>query len=293
MKSLDRQIRYFLAIADVGSLSRTAEALEVTQSGLSRQLATLEAVLGVALFSRTGRGVELTEAGALLRAAARPAYLAVDHAVLTLREQQEQHGEVTLRIAAVHTLSYYFMAETVTRLLAQRPKTTVSLILRSSPEVVELVERGQADLGMVYDAAVASEEVRSVPLFNDVMCLVVGRTFCARDSPIDLGKHRLPLVVFPSHYALRRMLHSSGVDFEVAAEVETVASMLELVSSGIGSCILPERLPTKLLHDYGLFKVPIAQPILVRRLAMIVRQGVPVSPVVQVMIDVAVSQSER
>ena len=63
MDSLDRQLRYFLKIASLKSLSRAAEALDQTQPGLSRQLATLESCLGQPLFVRNGRGVELTEAG--------------------------------------------------------------------------------------------------------------------------------------------------------------------------------------------------------------------------------------
>ena len=63
METFDRQLRYFLQIAELKSLSRAAEDLDQTQSGLSRQLAALEAHVGKPLFNRTGRGVELTEAG--------------------------------------------------------------------------------------------------------------------------------------------------------------------------------------------------------------------------------------
>lgn len=288
MKSFDRQIRYFLAVAELRSLSRTAESLDLTQSGISRQLAALEAHLGVPLFHRTGRGVELTEAGSLLRAAALPAYRAIDEALLAIGEQRA--GEGKLKIATVHTLSYYFMAEAVTRFLGRRPKTTVSLILRSSPEVVELVERGQADLGFVYDAAVASPRLRSVPLFDDRMCLIAGPGFEAAAQGIDLSERRLPLVVFPSHYALRRMLHSSSIEFDIAAEAETVASMLELVSSGMGACILPERIPTRRLTEYGLSKLPIVRPTLSRRVVGIVRNDVPTAPATQAMLDAALAE---
>ena len=63
MDTVDRQVRYFLKVAELKSLSKAAEALDLTQSGLSRQVASLEAYLGKPLFVRTGRGIELTEAG--------------------------------------------------------------------------------------------------------------------------------------------------------------------------------------------------------------------------------------
>ena len=58
-----RQLRYFLAIADAGALSRAAENLNVAQSALSHHLAEIERTLAVKLFDRKARGVSLTAAG--------------------------------------------------------------------------------------------------------------------------------------------------------------------------------------------------------------------------------------
>src|SRR5437868_12579150 len=62
------QLRQFLVIADRGNLSRAAEALNVTQPGLTKSMQRLERAIGARLYMRRGRGVELTECGlALLR----------------------------------------------------------------------------------------------------------------------------------------------------------------------------------------------------------------------------------
>ncbi|MGB3387156.1 MAG: LysR family transcriptional regulator, partial [Pseudaminobacter sp.] len=87
MESLDRQLRYFIKIAELKSLSRAAETLDLTQSGISRQLGSLEAHVGKPLFFRTGRGVELTTAGEQLFAAAKPAYASIDETLDTIRDQ--------------------------------------------------------------------------------------------------------------------------------------------------------------------------------------------------------------
>lgn len=110
MDTPDRQLRYFLRIAELKSLSRAAEDLDQTQSGLSRQLAALEAHVGKPLFVRTGRGVELTEAGARLLDGIQPAYQSIDRVLEAVR-QREGVTQGTVRLATVHTLSYYFMAE--------------------------------------------------------------------------------------------------------------------------------------------------------------------------------------
>src|SRR3546814_5873095 len=97
------------------------------------------------------------------------------------------------------------------------------------------------------------------------MCLIVLREGSAADTEIDLGRDEFPLVGFPEHYALRRMLKSAGLDKLVVAEANTIDAMLRLVSLGIGGCILPGHIPTQLLADYGLIKLPLKAPVLQRR----------------------------
>src|SRR5260221_14626580 len=62
-----RHLQALVAIAEAGSLSRAAERLGLTQSGLSRQIRSLEHDIGVSLFRRKSNGVALTEAGGILR----------------------------------------------------------------------------------------------------------------------------------------------------------------------------------------------------------------------------------
>jgi LysR substrate binding domain/Cytochrome P450 len=107
------------------------------------------------LFSRTGRGVELTNAGRILLEVAKASYARIDEALETIRDK-EGVTQGNVRLATVHTLSYYFTADVVSTFVDQRPKVNLSLMARSSPAVVELVENGKAHLGFVYDSMVAS-----------------------------------------------------------------------------------------------------------------------------------------
>lgn len=285
MDTPDRQLRYFARIAELKSLSRAAEDLDQTQSGLSRQLAALEAHVGKPLFVRTGRGVELTEAGARLLEGIQPAYRAIDQALEAVR-QREGVTQGSVRLATVHTLSYYFMADVVAQFVSSREHVNLSVMGRSSPEVVTLVESGKADIGFVYDAAVASDALASTPLFDDDMCLIVRDGVAAEDG-VDLGAMALRLVGFPSHYALRKMIHSAGLQPEFVAEAETIDAMLKLVSSGVGACILPSRIPQKLLTDYGLRQVAIGSPVLRRRVVAITLAQREPLPLVRELLDCA------
>ncbi|AXF05902.1 LysR family transcriptional regulator (plasmid) [Paraburkholderia hospita] len=289
MKYMDHQLRLFLVIAKSQSLSAAAEALDLTQSSLSKQLSALESYVGQPLFERHGRGVSLSDAGERLLNAARPAYELIDNCITQMREQQGI-TEGTLRVATIHTLSYYFVADVMAKFMGQRPKVNMTLLGRSSPEVVDLVETGKADLGFVYDTAVASDEVNITPLFDEEMCLVVNENsrFAALEE-ISLSEHDVPLIVFPQHYALRRMLTGQIPHINIAAEVDTVDGMLRLASVTAGQCILPDRMPTRLLQDYHLKRVRIVNPTLRRRIVAITQRGRLQSPLLSLVLDIAQS----
>ena len=78
-----RHLRYFVAVADAGSVSRAATQLRVTQPALSRQIRDLETELGLPLFDRVGRRLQLTAAGETLLARTRDVLRAAE----SLREE--------------------------------------------------------------------------------------------------------------------------------------------------------------------------------------------------------------
>ncbi|RZT29265.1 LysR family transcriptional regulator [Cupriavidus agavae] len=281
METPDRLLRSFLRIAETQSLSRAADRLGQTQSGVSKQLAALEAYLGKPLFVRTGRGVALTEAGSKLRDAIEAPYRAIDLAAQSIRDT---HGTTqgTLRIAFVHTVNYYFLAEAVAGFIGNYPAINLSLMGRSSADVVALVESGKADLGVAYDTAVDTAALEMHPLFEDDMCLVTSRQPdpALAAAGIDLRGQILRLVGFPRGYALRRMVESAGLEHPYVAEAETVDAILKLVAMGVGDSILPSRLPDRLLNEYGLNRLKIEKPLLRRRIVAVKRSGRQALPLV-------------
>lgn len=293
MDTYDRQLRCFIRIAELGSISRASEVLDLTQSWISKQLAALEADLGKTLFLRNGRGVELTDAGEKLYDEIQHRYREIDRAVDSIREA---HGvtQGTVRLAVVHTLSYYFLADVVASFVHAHPRANLSLLGRSSPEVVALVENGKAEIGFVYDSVLASDSLLSHSLFEDEMCLIVpDEADIGREGAIDLHGIKLHLVGFPAHYALRRMIQSSGLDADYVTEADTVDTMVKLVSSGVGACILPERIPDRLITEYKLRKVRIISPLMRRRVVAIRHRERRLSPLVDDLLRYATRVSEQ
>lgn len=289
---LDQRLRYFLAIAEHGSLSKAAENLGISQSGLSRQLKQLEADLGWPLFVRTGRGVELNHAGIRLERSVRPAFNTIDQTLDMLRSQFGT-AQGSIRIAMVHTLSHYFLPRLLAQFQTEHPGINTLLLGRSSPDVVELVRSGRVDLGFVYDVAVTVNALTIDHLFEERMCLV-----CHQDNKVappaqGQGPWGPALITFPKHYALRQMLHRSGLDRNVVAEVETVDTMLRLVSYKLGVCVLPDLMPDYELESMHLCRQPISLPGLRRWVVCISPHNTVPSPICRELINMVKNTQVR
>ena len=85
-----KQIEYFLTLSDIGSLSRAAAILGVTQPALSRQLGELEKSLGLRLFDRNGRGVVVTDDGQAFLGHAQKIIGQMQSAVADMQARQEK-----------------------------------------------------------------------------------------------------------------------------------------------------------------------------------------------------------
>lgn len=143
-----RQLRYFIAIAEEGSLSAAAQRLGVAQPALSQHVIALEGRLDVRLLERSSRGVTLTEPGAVLLAHARGVLAAVEATVEAVRQAgAEPQGEVAFGLpSSIASVLSVPLAETV-RL--ELPKVRLRVIDAMSGFIQGWLEDQSIDLGML------------------------------------------------------------------------------------------------------------------------------------------------
>lgn len=143
-----RVLRYFLAVAREGNVTRAATVLHVTQPTLSRQLSELERELGCELFSRNSRGIELTDSGRLLRQRAEEMVALADRTTRELSSSSEEiAGEVHLGLA--ETRAVEVVADAVRALRERHPGVRVRLHSGNATNVIDLIEGGILDFGLL------------------------------------------------------------------------------------------------------------------------------------------------
>jgi len=144
-------LKYFLEVAQAGSLSGASERLHVAVSAISRQIAKLEEEAGAPLFERAARGMVLSEAGQLLLVHARRTML---EAETVLQEIAATKGVARneIRVAAVEGVARIFVPSVMARFRQERPNIRFDLFVGSPAEVSRKVAEGSVELGMTFIA---------------------------------------------------------------------------------------------------------------------------------------------
>lgn len=283
----DNQLRLFIAVARASSLREASEVLGITQPALSKQIRALEEALGKQLFLRHGRGMQLTPDGQALFLQIDPLFQSLDAAVAQSAGGIRHHGG-TLRIATVHTLVPYFIPALSQQLLERYPGTHLTIHCDSSSNVVESIERGKADVGFVYETAVAAPDMNSLLLFEERLALYL-RTNSATEDVAHANLASMRLILPPKPYALRRVVERAlGYTVQPYIECDSLELCLRLVAVTAGVTVLPDGIPIDMVEDRGLRR-QLLPSIASRRLVAISRLKRGYSPALDAALDIAVA----
>ena len=235
------RIEAFLAVARAGNMSRAADELFLTQPALSARLKGLEEDMQVALFARTSRGMRLTEAGRAFLPYA-------ERSVTALREGQErvrllQRGGGALTLASAPAVSTYTLPALLERFTAAHPHVVISVRTGHSEDVLEMVLREEAHLGLARE--IRHPDIERTPLYEDELALVVGPHHpwaVRRETAVgELGRERIILFDRSSSYyeLTRTLLLSAGVAPPRAMELDNIEAAKRMVERGLGVALLP------------------------------------------------------
>lgn len=277
-------LRAFLAVLELGSFNKAADALNLSQSALSRRIQSLEASIGAPLLERTTRRVGPSAVGAALQPMMRRLVDELEDQLLGLsRVGGKQQGQVTL--ACVPTAAFYFLPQAIERFAAQYPQIRFRILDKSANEALDAVANGEAEFGINL-TGVSHPELSFTPLVDDPFVLA-----CRRDHPLagrrkiawkDLEGQRLVGVSRSSgnRMILDAALANSGVRLDFVYVVNHLNTSLGLVERGLGASVLP-KLATPPPDHPLIASVPIDNPTIHRTIGLVERRAGRLSPAAQ------------
>jgi LysR family nitrogen assimilation transcriptional regulator len=235
-----RTLKYFVAIADAGSLTGAASAIAIAQPALSRQMHSLESDMGVQLLQRTTRGVRLTQAGVTLYESAQR-MLAEAQRVKTQLAGRQNPGEGRVVLGASPTLARVLVPGVFDR--CQRTLSEMRLTVREAftPVLLDMLEKGMIDMAIITSInADVGRPLSLHPLVGEPFALITPKAL-GIDPIVSVAElSRIPLLMTTLHRTIvERELQPMGVHLNVHSEIDSVDSIRELVYDGNWSTLMP------------------------------------------------------
>ncbi|MEY5098547.1 MAG: HTH-type transcriptional regulator CynR [Pseudomonadota bacterium] len=262
-----KQLEYFVRVAELGSFTRAAHALNIAQPALSRQVRMLEVELRQNLLVRNGRGAIPTEAGKVLLDHGRGILHQVERAREDLgRLRGAPSGRVAIGLPT--SLSRVLTVPLTRAFRRQLPEAQLSISEGLSTSLQEGLIQGRLDLAVLYDAALLPE-LESSPLFEEELVLVQAREPGLQEDPppppLALREvARLPLVIPSRSNAMRahveREMAAIGVRPTIALEIDGVPAILDLVAERMGCAILSRNAVASSIRPSAYSVREIAEP---------------------------------
>ena len=262
------QIEGFVEITRQGNMRRAADALSISQPALTARIQGLEEELGASLFRRTHTGMVLTPAGRAFLPHAVRAIDAIRSGGSIVRELE--HGVIgELALAVAPAVSAYVLPEILVRFTERHPNVRLLVRTGHSEEIVDLVARGEVELGIVRQLRDA--RVRSRPLYEDELLLVArpDHPFAVAGS-VDVSEIRhAQLILFDrtsSYYDVTNALFRiAGVVPRGVTEVDNIEAAKRMVERGLGVALLPGTAVADALSSGSLREIELAGAATIRR----------------------------
>lgn len=235
-----RQMRYFIAIAEEKNITAAANRLHMSQPPLSLQLKQMEEELGVMLVERHGKKLELTDKGELLYRHALNIIHSFEEVKNELQETDEgRKGNLSV---GINTLSVPEFPEWLEAFHSSFPLVYMRIVQNDSAYLAELVKNRTIELGLVR-LPLAHNDLNYLHLYNESFVFVSRKN---GENSISIKEISNSPLILPSTEGLGsyNIIHNAftkaQLPLQVICECSDMNVLMQMVSSGIGSTIVPE-----------------------------------------------------
>jgi DNA-binding transcriptional LysR family regulator len=260
------QLRIFVEVAELGNVTRAAEALGMSQSAASAAIASLEARYRIKLFERVGRGIRLAEAGRIFL---REARAVLDRASMARSVLQDLAGYPAgpVAIAASQTIATYWLPRRLAAFHGANPHVRLNVVIRNTHEVENAVVEGEVNIGLV-EGPTQHPALNRQQIDRDQMVLVVA----ADQPPPANARRRLDLraltwVIREAGSGTRRGLEDLAAreglsldDLNILLVLPSNEAVREAVEAGAGATIVSRHVVASAIAAGKLTEIPIELP---------------------------------
>ena len=240
----------FLAVADLGTFSKAAESLFLTQPAISKRIALLEDQLGSKLFDRIGKRVILNQAGKALLPFARRI---LQDMAESQRVIDNLNGQVSgdLSLVTSHYIGLRRLPDTLKSFAENYPQVRLDLAFMDSDDACHEIEKGNFELGVVTLPLSKPKRLLLSPLWNDPLTIVV-----AKNHPLanladkqqinitELAKHSaiLPAIGTYTRSIIEKPVIQKQTSLDVILETNYLETIRMMVAIGLGWSALPKAM---------------------------------------------------
>jgi DNA-binding transcriptional LysR family regulator len=293
-----RQFRYFIAVAESGSVAAASRMLSIAQSAVTKSMQELEDELGQALFERSSRGMQLTPQGHRFLASARKVIGAVAEATRLHRADDNAELSGPLAVGVTSLVAGYYLSELLSRYRRNCPEVSVQVIEETPPFLEHLLINGELDVAIMVSNALGEPQA----LVAETLTRSPNRVWLASDHP--LTQHEQVTLADCASYD-QVVLEADRVDDLLRAawarrqlkprtllKTSSLEAVRSLVGAGAGIAVLPDFLYRPWTLDAEHVDVRVLRDELPTvDVGLVWRRGLALKPAAEEFIQVAREQS--
>lgn len=237
-----RQLRYFVRVVELGSMSRAAMDLDMVQSALSQQISRLESELSTRLLQRSSKGTVPTEAGL---AFFHEAQLTLRHAEQAIHAAQQARLSGAVSIGLSPTIASILGLPLMQALRQRYPEVRLHMVSALSGHLTSLLNARQLDLAILFDAQ-GARRWSVQPLLEEKLYLIQSkrRPVCPHTATTTMAQMGgVPLILPSGSHGLRNAIVTAfahaGLPLNMALEIDGLPLLMEAVMAGMGATVQP------------------------------------------------------
>jgi LysR family transcriptional regulator, low CO2-responsive transcriptional regulator len=269
-------LRMFSVVARVGSFTRSAMLIDVTQSAVSHGIKRLESQLGCSLFFKKGKSIHLTPEGQFFLGHVQRLLDLYDRTIESVGKRF-QEGRRNLNVTFAGSVAYFILAPVLREFRESYPDVSVIVRLEDAPLALKAVEEGNTDLAIVVEDRLP-KSLKAHELFQDRLQFIVSPRHSWAERQRITGRD-----ISAQHFLLygrntvtfrqiEDFLLKMGVKLSSYVEIPSFEIMKQLAQLGLGVAIMAPWVAARELQEGSLVARPLPK-VLIRRSWSVVHQA--------------------